>query len=324
MTLRQTLALVLCAWSLMPTLVNAQADAYPTKPVTMVVAFAPGQSGDILARMFAESLGKQWGKSVVIENRPGAGGALGSQTVMRAPADGYTLLMGSSGPMSIVPHLSKVGYDPRKDFTPVMAAAGAPMALVVPVNSRFKTVNDLIEGAKAAPGTLNYGSSGTGSTQHLTMELFKQRAGVNLSHIPYKGGGPAFIDMLGGRLDAMFDTVAAATPFIRNNQVRVLAVATPRRDAALPDVPTIIESGLADFEARGWLGVMAPAGLAPDIRDKINESLRKAMAAEPFASSMAKLGLQPIGGSADDFGKFIASEYDRWGGVIKTGGIKAD
>ena len=156
------------------------------------------------------------------------------------------------------------------------------------------------------------------------MELFKQRAGINLSHIPYKGGGPAFIDMLGGRLDAMFDTVAAATPFIRNNQVRVLAVATPRRDAALPDVPTIIESGLADFEARGWLGVVAPAGLAPDIRDKINESLRKAMAAEPFASSMAKLGLQPIGGSADDFGKFIASEYGRWGGVIKTGGIKAD
>lgn len=325
MTLHRTLAQFLAALALVSTLTWAQADTYPSKPITLVVPFTAGQSGDILARILADALGKQWGKGVVVDNKPGAGGALGSQTVMRAPADGYTLLLSSSGPIAIAPHLNKsVGYDPRKDFTPIMNVAGVAQALVVPANSKYKTVRELVAGAKAAPGKLNYGSGGSGSTQHLTMELFKQRAGVSILHIPYKGSGPAYTDMLGGQLDALFDSLPGALPFLKSNQVRVLAVSTPQRDATLPDVPTLAESGLAGFDVLGWLGVMAPVGLNPVIRDKISEDLKKVLATDAVKQSMAKIGMQPIGGSPDDFGKFIASEYVRWGNVIKTGGIKAE
>ncbi len=301
------------------------ADAYPNKTVTIVVPFTAGQSGDILARILADGLGKQWGKGVVVDNRPGAGGALGSQIVMRAPADGYTLLLSSSGPIAIGPHLNKnVGYDPRKDFTPIMNVAGVSQALVVPATSRFKTVQELVNAAKTAPAKLNYGSGGNGSTQHLTMELFKQRAGIDLVHIPYKGSAPAYTDMLGGQLDALFDSLPGAVPFVKSGQLRGLAVSTARRDSTLPDVPTLAESGLPNFDVLGWLGVMAPAGLPPALRDRINDDLRRVLATDAVKQSMARIGMQTVGGSADDFGRYIASEYARWGDVIKTGGIKAE
>ncbi|CAN7717797.1 tripartite tricarboxylate transporter substrate binding protein [Variovorax sp. LjRoot175] len=324
MTLRRTLVQSLVALAFAPALAWAQADGYPTKTVTVVVPFTAGQSGDILARILADGLGKKWGVGVVVDNKPGAGGALGSQIVMRAPADGYTLLLSSSGPIAIAPHLKNVGYDPRKDFTPIMNVAGVSQALVVPANSKYKTVKDLIAGAKAAPGKLNYGSGGSGSTQHLTMELFKQRSGADLQHIPYKGSAPAYTDMLGGQLDALFDSLPGAMPFAKSNQVRILAVSTMKRDTALPDVPTLNESGLAGFDVLGWLGVVAPAGLSPAIRNRINDDLKAVLATEAVQQNMAKIGMQTVGGSPDDFGKYIASEYTRWGNVIKTGGIKAD
>lgn len=308
-----------------PVLAWAQGDTYPSKTVTLVVPFTAGQSGDILARILADALGKHWGKGVVVDNKPGAGGALGSQTVMRAPADGYTLLLSSSGPIAIAPNLNKnVGYDPRKDFTPIMNVAGVAQALVVPANSKFKTVQELIAGAKSSPGKLNYGSGGAGSTQHLTMELFKQRAGISMLHIPYKGSSPAYTDMMGGQLDALFDSLPGAMPFVNSKQVRVLAVSTARRDPTLPDVPTLAESGLTGFDVLGWLGVVAPAGLNPAIRNKINDDLKKVLATNAVKQSMAKIGMQTVGGSPDEFGKYIASEYARWGGVIKAGDIKAD
>jgi tripartite-type tricarboxylate transporter receptor subunit TctC len=311
--------------ALLPALGWAQADAYPARPVTIVVPFTPGQSGDILARILADALGKLWGKGVVVDNRPGAGGALGSQIVMRAPSDGYTLLLSSSGPTAIGPHLNKsIGYDPRKDLTPIMNVAGVSQALVVPAHSPYKTVQELVAAAKAAPGKLNYGSGGNGSTQHLTMELFKQRAGVNLVHIPYKGSAPAYTDMLGGQLDALFDSLPGAVPFLKSGQVRILAVSTAKRDAAVPEVPTLAESGLRGFDVLGWLGVMAPAGLSPAIRDRINDDLKRVLATDTVKQSMDKIGMQAVGGSADDFGRYIASEYTRWGQVIKTSGIKAE
>jgi tripartite-type tricarboxylate transporter receptor subunit TctC len=331
MRLRRTFVQSLAALAFAPALVIvpapalAQTDGYPNKTVTLVVPFTAGQSGDILARILADGLGKKWGVGVVVDNKPGAGGALGSQIVMRAPADGYTLLLSSSGPIAIAPHLNKnVGYDPRRDFTPIMNVAGVSQALVVPANSKYKKVKDLIEGAKAAPGKLNYGSGGSGSTQHLTMELFKQRAGADLQHIPYKGSAPAYTDMLGGQLDALFDSLPGAMPFAKSNQVRILAVSTMKRDAALPDVPTLNEAGLPGFDVLGWLGVMAPAGLNPAVRNKINDDLKAVLATEAVQQNMAKIGMQTVGGSPDDFGKYIASEYTRWGNVIKTGGIKAD
>ena len=325
MTTRRTSLCLLAALALVSPLSHAQADSYPNKTVTLVVPFTAGQSGDILARILADGLGKLWGKGVVVDNKPGAGGALGSQLVMRAPADGYTLLLSSSGPIAIAPNLNKnVGYDPRKDLTPIMNVAGVSQALVVPASSRYKTVQELIAGAKATPGKLNYGSGGSGSTQHLTMELFKQRAGVSILHIPYKGSAPAYTDMMGGQLDALFDSLPGAMPFAKAGQIRILAVSTPKRDAALPDVPTLAESGLAGFDVLSWLGVMAPAGLNPALRDKINDDLKKVLATESVRQSMGRIGMQTVGGSADEFGKYIASEYTRWGHVIQTGGIKAD
>ncbi len=303
----------------------AQAEGYPARIVTIVVPFTPGQSGDILARILAEALGKLWGKGVVVDNRPGAGGALGSQIAVRAPADGYTLLLSSSGPIAIGPHLIRnIGYDPRKDFTPIMNVAGVAQALVVPANSPFKTVKDLIAAARTTPGKLNYGSGGAGSTQHLTMELFKQKAGISLTHIPYKGSAPAYTDMLGGQIDALFDSLPGAVPFLKSGQVRILAVSTARRDPAVPDVPTLAESGLPGFDVLGWLGLVAPAGLAPALRDRINEDVRKVLATDTVRQNMDKIGMQPVGNSAADFGRYIAAEYARWGEVIKAGNIKVD
>jgi tripartite-type tricarboxylate transporter receptor subunit TctC len=325
MTSRRTAFRLLAALALASPLIHAQVDSFPSKAVTLVVPFTAGQSGDILARILADGLGKLWNKGVVVDNKPGAGGALGSQIVMRAPPDGYTLLLSSSGPIAIAPHLNKsIGYDPRKDFTPIMNVAGVSQALVVPANSPYKTVRELIAGAKAKPGKLNYGSGGSGSTQHLTMELFKQRAGVSILHIPYKGSAPAYTDMLGGQLDALFDSLPGAMPFVKSGQVRILAVSTAKRDAALPEVPTLSESGLPGFDVLGWLGVMGPAGMSPALRDRINDDIRKVLAQDAVKQSMARIGMQIVGGSADDFGKYIASEYTRWGNVVNTGGIKAD
>jgi len=325
MIYRRTIARTLVALCAAPALTWAQADAYPSKTVTLVVPFTAGQSGDILARILADALGKQWGKGVVVDNKPGAGGALGSQTVMRAPADGYTLLLSSSGPIAIGPHLNKsIGYDPRKDFTPIMNVAGVAQALVVPAGSKYKNAQDFIAAAKAAPGKLNYGSGGSGSTQHLTMELFKQRAGIDIQHVPYKGSAPAYTDMMGKQIEAIFDSVPSAMPFVKSGQMRVLAVSTAKRDSALPDVPTVAESGLHAFDVLGWLGIVGPRGLNPGIRDKINADLKKALATDVVKEKMAQIGMQPVGGSPDDFGKYIASEYARWGDVIKTGNIKAE
>ena len=300
-------------------------DVYPSRTITIVVPFTAGQSGDILARILAESLSKTWGKGVVVDNKPGAGGVLGSQIVMRSPADGYTLLMSSSGPMAIAPNLNpNTSYDPRRDFTPIMNIAGVAQALVVPENSPFQTVQDLIKAAKKSPGKLNYGSGGAGSTQHLTMELFKQRADINIVHIPYKGSGPAYTDLMGGQLDVMFDSLPGAMNLARANKVRILAVSTLKRDPIVPDVPTLSESGLAGFDVLGWLGVVGPAGLNAGVRDKIHDGLKKALSSESVEQSMVKIGMMPVGGSSDDFGKYIASEFIRWGGVIKTGNIKAE
>jgi tripartite-type tricarboxylate transporter receptor subunit TctC len=311
--------------ALSPALAWSQSTSFPAKTVTFVVPFTAGQSGDTLARILADALGKHWGKGVIVDNKPGAGGTLGSQAVMRAPSDGHTLLLSSSGPMAIAPHLNKsAGYDPRKDFTPIMNVAGVSQALVVPSNSRYKTVQDLIAAAKEAPGKLNYGSGGSGSTQHLTMELFKQRAGVNLTHIPYKGSAPAYTDLMGGQIDALFDSLPGAMPFVSGDKVRVVAVSTAKRDSALPDVPTLAESGLSGFDVLGWLGVMAPKGLDPALQRKINDDLKQVLATDTVKQSMAKIGMQVVGGSPEDFGKYIASEYARWGDVIKAGNIKAD
>lgn len=308
-----------------PGVAFAQPSAFPSKPITIIVAFAPGQGGDVMARLLADALSKKWDKGVVVENRVGGGGLVASQSAVRAPADGHTLFLGSSGPMAILPHLNAAaGYDPRRDFTPIMAAAVVPMVLIVPVDSPFKSAADLVKFAKSSPGKLNYGSSGSGSTQHLTMELFKQRAGIDITHIPYKGGAPALTDLAGGRLDAVFETLATASPFLSGGKVRPLAVATLQRYDALPDTPTLSEGALPGFEALAWHGVVAPAGLSQQVRDTLNESLNGALKTDAVKDIMKRLGMIPLGGSSAEFKGFIAKEYDQWGSVIRSGNIKAD
>jgi tripartite-type tricarboxylate transporter receptor subunit TctC len=323
MNIRRFLLFALAAFIFAPA--QAQQDGYPSRAVTVVVPFPPGNTGDVLWRTLGDSLSKDWGKPLVVDNKPGSGGAVGAQIVSKAPADGYTLLHGSSGPIAIGPHLNKnITYDPRKDFTPIMLVAGVTQAIVVRADSRFKTVQDLIAYAKANPGKLNYGSGGTGSTQHLTGELFKQNAKVDITHVPYRGAAPAYTDLLGGQIDYVVDSISAAVPFVQAKQMRILAVSTAKRDPVAPDAPTLAESGLPGFDVLGWLGLVGPPGMSTAVRDRINADVKKAMQTDSAKQTFTKLGMQPIGSSAEEFQRYIDSEYKRWGDAVKAAGIKPE
>jgi tripartite-type tricarboxylate transporter receptor subunit TctC len=312
--------------ALAPRLAKAQARAagYPSKPVTIIVPFTAGQSGDVLARVLAEPLGKLWGQSLLVDNKGGAGGTLGSRAAAAAAADGYTLLLGSSGPLAAAPHLyANAGYNPR-ELTPIMNVAGVAQALAVPASSPYQTLADLLAAAKKNPGKLSYGSGGVGSFQHLTFELLKQRTGTHITHIPYRGSAPAYTDLISGQLQAMFDSLPAVLPHVKAGKVRVLAVSTTQRAPQLPDVPTVAESGVAGFDALGWLGIVAPKGLDPAIRDRLNADLKTVLADDAVKARLTNLGMIVIGSSAPEFGRFIASELTKWGSVIKAAGITAE
>lgn len=308
----------------LPAFSHAQgnSDAFPARQVNIVVPFAAGQSGDILARLVGDGLSKLWSKPVVVDNKVGAGGTVGSKAVAGMPGDGYTLLLGSSGPMVVAPNLYKnAGYDPRRDFAPIMNVAGVAQLLVVAANSPHKTVQELVAAAKAAPGKLSYGSGGAGSFQHLTMEMFKQRSGAELQHVPYKGSSPAYNDLFGGRLDAMFDSQPAVMGFLQSGRARVLAVSTPQRVSTLPEIPTIAESGYAGFDALGWLGIVAPGGLDQGLRNRLNTDLRKVLAMPEVKAKLASMGMLTLASSPEEFAKTIDGELTKWAGVIKTANI---
>lgn len=313
------LAAPACVWAQ-----GSDAD-YPTRAVTFVVPFAAGQSADILARMLADELTRLWGKPVLVENKGGAGGAVGSLAVVRAAADGHTLLMGSSGPIVVAPQVSKsAGYDPRRDMTAVVNVAGVPQMMVVASGSPFKSVQDVIAAARKAPGKLSYGTGGTGSLAHLTMELFKKRAEIDITHIPYKGAAPAYTDLLAGRLDVMFDTPPAALGFVRSGQLRFLAASSMRRATLLPDVPTVSEAGVAGFDVQGWLGVLAPAGLNAGVLRRLNQDLRKVLDLPNVRQRLETLAMAPLAGSAEEFRKFIEADYEKFGAVIRASNISSD
>ena len=300
---------------------QARSAGYPARPVTIIVPFTAGQSGDVLARVLGEHLGKLWGQPLVVDNRGGAGGTVGSRAAAAAPADGYTLLLGSSGPLAAAPNLySNAGYNPR-ELTPIMNVAGVAQALVMRTESKFNTLQELIAAAKSAPGKLSYGSGGVGSFQHLTFEMLKQRTGADIAHIPYKGSAPAYNDLFGGQIDAMFDSLPAVLPHVKGGKAKVLAVSTAQRVPQLPDVPTVAESGVAGFDALGWLGIVAPKGLDPAIRESLNADLKMVLADEAVKTRLTNLGMIILATSTADFGRFIDSELTKWGEVIRTGGI---
>jgi len=288
----------------------------------MVVPYPAGQSVDILARAVGEGMSQYLGQPVIIDNRPGAGGAIGSKYLTRMSPDGYTISMNSSGPLGIAPHLFKdANYDPRTDFTAIMEVADIAQTLVVSSKSTIFSVQDLIAQAKKNPNSLNFGSPGNGSTSHLTQEMFKLRTNIKTQHVPYKGGAAAVTDLLGGQIDVLFEGAPLVLPFIKRGDLRALGVSTGAPVDMLPLVATLASQGLTGFEAVGWMGIVGPAGMAPDIVNKLSDALQKTMADPAIQSKLDDLGMIRVGSSPEDFKKFIATEYAKWGDVITRAGV---
>ena len=313
------------AFVLMLVAALSSAQTYPTKPIRLVVPFPPGGATDILARDVAQKLTEAWGQSVIVDNRPGAGGNIGSELVAKSAPDGYTLEMGTVGTHAINASLyAKMPYDHVKDFTPVILVAGVPNVLVVTPSLPVSSVAELIAYAKANPGKLNFASSGNGTSIHLSGELFKVMAGVQMTHIPYKGSAPALQDLIAGQVQLMFDNLPPSLPQIKAGKLRALAVTSLARAPALPDVPTLAESGLPGFEASSWFGILAPAGTPAPIVAKLNAEVAKWLATPEAKEKLLKQGANPAGGTPEDFAKHIAAETAKWAKVVKDSGAKID
>jgi tripartite-type tricarboxylate transporter receptor subunit TctC len=318
-------ALAAAVAALFPALAAAQAPAYPTRPIRLDVPFPAGGTTDILAREVAKRLTDAWGQAVVVDNRPGAGGNIGSELVAKSAPDGYTLLMGTVGTHAINPGLyAKMPYDHVKDFAPVILVAGVPNVLVVNPAVPATSVQELIAYAKANPGKLNFASSGSGTSIHLSGELFKVMAGVQMMHVPYKGSSPALQDLVGGQVQLMFDNLPSSLALIRAGKLRALAVTSAMRAAALPDVPTIAEAGLPGFEASSWFGVLAPAGTPPAIVAKLNAEVAGWLASPEAKDKLLAQGAIAAGGSPEDFARHIDAETAKWAKVVKASGARVD
>ncbi|MDN8613273.1 tripartite tricarboxylate transporter substrate binding protein [Variovorax ginsengisoli] len=307
-----------------PLAVHAQA-AFPSKPITIIVPFSAGGTTDILARVVGLYMSRDLGQPVVVDNRAGAGGNIGGQAAARSPADGYTLFMGTVGTHAINQSLyKKMPFDPIKDFAPLTRVAMVPNLLVANPSQPFKSVKEMIAYAKANPGKINFGSSGNGSSIHLSGELFKQMAGVDMQHVPYRGSAPAVSDLLGGQIAIMFDNMPSAIPHVKGGKLRALAVTTAKRSPALPDVPTIAEAGVPGYEATSWFGLLAPAGTPAPVVAKLNASILKALADPEVKKKLAEQGAEPHGEKPEQFAAFIESETLKWGKVVKESGASLD
>ncbi|HXF68129.1 MAG TPA: tripartite tricarboxylate transporter substrate binding protein [Burkholderiales bacterium] len=313
------LALVVCGWP------GAAAQGYPEKPVRMVVPFPPGGAADIVARQLGERLSEALGQQVIVDNRAGAGGRIGAEAVARAAPDGYTLLFASSSAMSIGPHIgTKPPYDPLRSFAPIVLVAHAPNVLVVHPSVPAKSVKELVAVARARPGALNFASNGTGTLSHLTGELFMQRAGVKMVHVPYKGAAPAVIDTLAGNVSLLFAAYPSVAAQARAGRLRALAVTGAKRAAIAPELPTVAESGLPGFEASQWWGLYAPAGTPPLALARLNAEANKALRAADIQKRLAADGASAAGGSPEDLARYLRDDYEKWGRVIRAAGIREE
>jgi tripartite-type tricarboxylate transporter receptor subunit TctC len=317
------------ASSLISLPVAAQAN-WPTKPVRIVVPFAPGGTTDILARAVAPELSKAFGQQFVVDNRTGAGGNVGADIVAKSPGDGYTLLMGTVGTHGINKSVyPKMPFDPQKDFAPITLVAGVPNVMVMNAEKAGKlginSVADFVKYAKSRPGQLSMASSGNGTSIHLSGELFKSQTGIFMTHIPYRGSGPALLDLIGGNVDVMFDNLPSAMPQIKGGKLKAFAVTSGQRSAALPDLPTVEEAGkLKGFEASSWFGLLAPAGTPPEIVNRIQQEVAKALATPAIKEKMLAQGAIPSGNTPQEFAKLIDSEITKWAQVVKVSGAKVD
>lgn len=295
--------------------------AYPDKPITLVVAFAPGGNVDATARAIAPALSQVLGQPVVVDNRAGAGGTIGSNLVARAAPDGYTLMVGSTATNATAPAFLKTSYDPVKSFTPIGGISVTPSVIVVSPDIQAEDYRALVQTSKSRANSLNVGSPGTGSLNHLTMELLKQKTGLNAAHIPYRGAGPALTDLMGGQLDALVDQLSSSAPFISSGRLRAIAQTGSERSPLLPDVPTLREQGIEEVDVAVYTGLFAPAGIPEAVKDKLVHALRSALEDANVRQRLQTQGSEAMTMSQPEFAQFVATEAERWRNVVQSAGI---
>lgn len=316
----------LLVWMLLGSPAQAQDNTpWPSKPVSFVVGFPPGTATDSVARVLADRFTARLGQSFVIDNKPGQGGSVGAAAAAKAKPDGYTFVVSATAPMSINPYVySRLTYDPIKDFTPVGIHTWLPYAIVVNANTPIQTYQDLKNAATADPGKMTYASIGNGTTSHLIMMLLQQRTGMKLTHVPYKGSSQAQTDLIGGQVDLTFDTVLSMMPHIKSGKLRPLAVSTLKRSPLLPDVPTLHELGVSNFEVGAWLGILAPAGTPKPIVDKLNQELNLALDDDTVRNKLMGMGSEILKSTPEEFGAFIRKENERWSKLVRDTGARID
>ncbi len=302
----------------------AQADDYPSKPIKVIVPYPGGQASDTITRLVGERLGKALGQPVVVDNRPGAGGNIGTDIGAKSPPDGYTLTVATAA-LPISKHVyRKLPFDPAKDFVPITLMTITPLVLVTRTNLGVRDVPGLVALAKKEPGKVTFASSGPGTSHQLSGELFKSLAGVDMLHVPYKGSPPAHVDLMGGSVDIMFDNIVPVAPHVKNGKLQALAVTTKTRAAALPDVPTLAEVGYPNFEATAWFGLLAPAGTPSPIVDRLNKELVAILKSPDIKERLAGMGATAVGDKPEEFGRFMAEEINKWGPVVKRANIELE
>lgn len=302
----------------------AFAQGFPDRPVRLVVPFPAGGTTDAAARLLAQELSKSLGQSVIVDNRAGANGTIGAGEVVRAPADGYTLLFATAAVMAINPLLYKLPFDPAADLSPIASMASVPLVLVTNPHTGFKSVSEAVSTAKAKPGKISYASSGSGGLAHLAGEMLKQRAAIDVLHVPYKGAAPALQDLLGNQVQLMFDGVVSSQPLIRGGKLVALAVPSPSRLQALPEVPTFAEAGYPGFEASAWYGVVGPKGMPPEIRSRLHRAINAILERPEIQQRLTGQGLVPLVMGQQEFGAFIHAEHARFAEVVAKGHIRVD
>jgi tripartite-type tricarboxylate transporter receptor subunit TctC len=303
---------------------SAVAEDYPNRSIRVLAPLAPGGAVDILARLVSDRLAPVYGQSIIVENKPGASGHVGAQSVAKAPGDGYTLMVGTIGIHAAYASYRKLAYAPATDLQPIMILGEAPNLVLVPANSPYKTFADFLADAKKRPGKLNYASAGPGTSIHMVTALFELAAGTQLNHVPYRGSGPALVDLIGERVDVMFDNMSSGMPYVRSGKLRVLATTGPKRDPRLPDVPTIAESGLPDYSGTSWFTLAAPSSVPRELIEKINRDVTKALASPEVMARFDSLGMTFTPNTPSQAAEYIKSETVKWNRVIKAANLQLD
>jgi tripartite-type tricarboxylate transporter receptor subunit TctC len=316
---------ILAALALAGLAASVMAQDYPSRPIRLIIPFTPGGGTDFLSRVVGNKLSEALKWTIVLDNKPGAGGNIGLETAAKSPADGYTMVMGQTDNLMINPWLhSNLPYDPIKSFAPIAPVADSPLVLVVSAQSQFKTVADVVAAAKANPGKLTLASAGNGTTGHLAGEVFQKAAGIKIQHVPYKGSAPALADLMGGQVDMSLPSVPSAQSLIRSGKLRAVAVSSAKRTPGLPDVPTIAEAGYKDVDVSVWYGLFVPAGTPQPIVARLNSEVNKALQASDVREKIADQGASPLGGTAEDFAALMKRDYAKWERIVKESGTKLE